>query len=105
MIVYRVNVLIEKSTEADWSKWMREHHISDVVKTGYFDHAAMFRNSEKDTETHAAYVFEYQTDSMSRYLAYCENAAAELQKDHTSRYQGRFLASREILERVAVFNG
>jgi len=36
MIIYSVTVVIKKDVEDSWLKWMKEEHIKDVIKTGYF---------------------------------------------------------------------
>ncbi len=36
MIIYSVTVVINKDVEDSWLKWMKDKHIKDVLKTGYF---------------------------------------------------------------------
>jgi len=36
MIIYSVTVTISKDAESDWLKWMKNVHIPDVIRTGYF---------------------------------------------------------------------
>lgn len=103
MIIYRVNVAVDKDIAEDWQEWMREHHVPDVIRTGFFDSAEMFRVKQDKTQDRQAFVFEYRTSSWERYQQYSDQAAPTLQKDHTDRYQGKFTASRELLEHVASF--
>lgn len=105
MIVYRVNVEVDRDVAQDWQQWMQEHHVPDVIRTGFFDSAEMFQvQQEKANATQRlAFVFEYRTSSIERFQQYTEQAAPELQRDHTQRYCGKFNASREILEHRASF--
>ena len=36
MIVYNVTVNIDKNIVDDWLTWMKEIHIPEVMKTGFF---------------------------------------------------------------------
>lgn len=105
MIIYRVSVAVDADVVEDWQSWMQQHHVPDVISTGFFDSAEMFRVQEPTADKHArqCFVFEYRTSSTERLQAYAEQAAPALQRDHTQRYEGKFEASREILEHVASF--
>ena len=36
MYIYNVTVTLEESIHDEWVKWMKETHIPDVMRTGYF---------------------------------------------------------------------
>lgn len=36
MIIYRVTVSVDADIESDWFSWMRDTHIPDVMRTGFF---------------------------------------------------------------------
>jgi hypothetical protein len=79
---------------------MTSVHIPGVMKAGCF-HAHTLRrvidpaNGDADT-----FVIEYECESLERYRAYRRDAAPALQRDHTERYEGRFTASRRVMEIV-----
>jgi hypothetical protein len=105
MIIYRVKVAVDPDVAEDWQTWMREHHVPDVIRTGFFDSAEMFQVQESQTQKgdRLNFVFDYRTSSEARLKQYAEQAAPALQKDHTDRYQGKFSASREVLNHLASF--
>lgn len=103
MMIYRVTVAIDQDIAEDWQNWMQEQHVPDVIRTGFFDSAEMFKVKQDKPQDRLTFVFEYRTSSWERYQQYSEQAAPALQKDHTDRYQGKFAASRELLAHLASF--
>jgi len=98
-IIYSVTVKIDQEVEEDWFQWMREVHIPDVMATGYFLENRWSRIiGEEDTGT--SYNIQYLCASMKDLHKYQVNSAPELQKEHTERYKGNFVAFRTLLETI-----
>lgn len=101
VIIYSVTVSVERSSSAEWLDWMTSVHIPDVMNAGYFASYTIRRlvepagHPDKDT-----YVIEYECKSLERYQAYQREAAPALQRDHSERYRGRFVANRRVMETV-----
>ncbi len=36
MYIYNVTVTLEKEIQSEWLRWMKEIHIPDVMRTGFF---------------------------------------------------------------------
>ena len=101
MIIYNVTVAIDRDVEHDWLAWMREVHIPDVMATGYFeDYLLSKRIDPASGAAVATYDIDYYCASLDRYHAYAKDAAPALQREHTARYEGRFSASRRLLQSV-----
>ena len=103
MILYLVQVSIDREIADQWQRWMQDIHIPDVVATGCFQNAWMARMAESDTEARRAYRMVYlakSKDSLDRYQA---EFAPALQMDHTERFEGRFDASRELLDVIETY--
>lgn len=101
MIAYSVTVSIDRDIEKDWSAWMRDVHIPDVMATGYFEKYEMHRTLEDEAGDRATYIIRYYCSSLQRYRDYQLKTAPRLQQDHAERYKGRFEASRIVSEVVA----
>jgi len=101
MIIYNVTVNIEDSIEKEWLKWMQEIHIPEVMKTGLFvEHKILRLLSQNEGETGTTYAIQYACKTMKDFDLYQKNHAPALQKEHTARYQGKFVAFRTMLETV-----
>lgn len=101
MVLYSVSVNIKKDIEQDWLDWMSNHHIAEVMRTGYFNNCKVYRTRlpapEKDE---AGYTIIYECESFDNYLAYSENEVSRLQKEHSDKFPGQFSASRMVLEEM-----
>ncbi|MGD1847170.1 MAG: DUF4286 family protein [Salibacteraceae bacterium] len=99
MIIYNVTVKIDNAVHDDWVRWMKEVHIPDVMKTGYFLENRMMRVLIEDPEG-VNYAIQYTCANMEDLDEYQQKEAARLQKDHTERYKDKFVAFRTLLEIV-----
>ena len=101
MFCYNVKINIDADKADEWLKWMKEKHIIDVMKTGYFNSYKIFRLADKTgNEKKIDFLIQYCFGSMENYLNYLENDAKLLQKEHTEKFAGKFTASREIWEEI-----
>lgn len=97
MIIYNVTVIIEEAVEQEWLEWMKESHIPDVMKTGYFLDNRICRILA-EAEGGISYAVQYTCANMKDLEDYQENHAPALQKEHTDKYNGKFAAFRTLLE-------
>ena len=96
MIIYNVTVNIDDDVHDDWFQWMSEVHIKDVMKTGLFLEAR-FSKILAEEEGGKSYSIQYLCKTMEDLQTYQDEHAPSLQKDHTSRYEGKFVAFRTLL--------
>jgi hypothetical protein len=97
MIIYNVTINVENDVHDEWLKWMRESHIPDVLKTGYFlEHKICKVLNVEDEGT--TYSIQYTCNSMEDYEGYKANEAARLQKEVMDKFKGKFVAFRSLLE-------
>jgi uncharacterized protein DUF4286 len=99
MFIYSVTVTIEPAIEREWLDWMRRTHVPDVLRTGCFTGATIYKMFEA-TSDEQTYVIQYQCSAMAEYHRYRDHFATAVQKEHSDRFSGRFRASRQILEEV-----
>lgn len=93
-IMYAVTVHIDQDVAPEWLGWMGAVHIPDVLATGCFQRCTIQR--EAVTGTRVTFVLEYLAHSAGSLERYQREFAPTLQQAHTSRYAGRFEASRAI---------
>ena len=101
MIIFSVTVSVEKGIHEDWLNWMKETHIPDVMSTGYFTENLITRVlTTAEGEEGITYNIQYHCPSMFDLEEYQQKHAPALQKEHTDRYQNKFVAFRSLLEKV-----
>lgn len=96
MFIYNVTVTLESSIQEEWLKWMKEIHIPDVMRTGFFVENKICRLITEEAET--TYAVQYTFRKMDDLTAYQKTHASRLQKEHAEKFKDKFAAFRTILE-------
>ena len=102
MILYNVTVNIDESVHEEWLNWMKEVHIPDVMETGLFLESRIARVHAEE-EGGLTYAIGYLCENMNVYEQYQTLFAPKLQREHATKFQGKFAAFRTILEVVGEF--
>jgi len=103
MILYNVTISIDKAIRTQWLQWMREEHIPDVLKTGYFKECKLCRLMGGEEEGGKTYAIMYIAHNENGLREYQTNFAPNLQNQHNSRFAGKFAAFRTELKVVEAF--
>ncbi|MFN4079919.1 MAG: DUF4286 family protein [Saprospiraceae bacterium] len=98
MLLYNVTVTIDREWGNDWLRWMKETHIPDVMSTGMFVSYRLSRLLHHEHDESEIYSVQYLCRSMADLMRYNQEFAPELQKAHQTRYEGRFVAFRTLME-------
>jgi hypothetical protein len=99
MIIYNVTVNIENDVREEWLNWMKEKHIPDVMKTGYFLENKICKVLV-DEQQGTTYSIQYTCENMKKLEEYQRDHSPRLQKEHTDKYANKFVAFRTLLEVV-----
>lgn len=97
MILYNVTVKILNEVKDDWLNWMKVVHIPDVMNTGLFVENKICRIIEDEPDG-TTYAIQYFCKDMDAFMKYQNEYAKELQKEHTQRYDGKYVAFRTLME-------
>lgn len=97
MIIYSVTITVKKVVEKEWLKWMKEIHIKDVMKTGYFTSWQIYiRKAPGDSPGEITYLINYFAESLNKYEKYIKKEAPRLQREHSERFKKKFRATRNL---------
>ena len=97
MILYNVTVSIDPAIQTDWTTWMKDQHIPEVLNTNCFQ-KCVFSKIQGNEEDECSFSIMYYAESQHHYTEYQEKFAKDLQAKHQSRYEGKFVAFRTLLE-------
>ncbi|SRR5690606_17199314 len=101
MILYIVNVTIEKNIQEEWLNWMRKVHIPNVLKTGYFTGAQIFSMIlPAKSGTEISFSVHYEAESYEKFMSYTVKESKRLQKEHTDKFNGKIKAERFVMEKL-----
>ncbi len=99
MIIYNVTINIENDVREEWLQWMKEKHIPDVMKTGYFIENKICKVLVEE-EQGTTYSIQYTCANMQDLEEYRRDHAPRLQKEVNDKYANKFVAFRTVLEIV-----
>jgi hypothetical protein len=96
-IIYNVTINIDDSVHDNWVQWMKETHIPDVMNTGKFIDNRFCKVLSDDPQG-TTYSIQYLCESHAVLEDYLKTNAPTLQKEHSARYEGKFVAFRTLLK-------
>lgn len=97
-ILYNVTIKIDKLIEEEWSQWMKQVHVPDVMATGCFISSRFNKVLFVDDEEGSMYTIQYLCKNMSVLQEYQGSYAPKLQKAHQLKYQDKSVAFRSVME-------
>lgn len=101
MILYNVTVNVEQSIEEEWLEWMKSEHVLDVLNTGMFQNAKIFRLLDvEQSEGTATYAVQYFADSMEYFDLYQKKYAPALKAEVDQKFGGQAVSFRTLMEEV-----
>lgn len=102
MYIYNVTVHVEPSVENEWLEWMKEIHLSEMIATGKFIEAKLFKVITDQDHGGISYATQYLCSSVNQYNAYLKENAVTLQQKASDRFGNTVLSFRTQLEEIYI---
>lgn len=100
MILYNVTIKINHEAEQDWLQWMKEEHMPELMNTGLFADAKLFRLLDVDDSEGVTYAAQYFCSTLEDYDNYISEHAAEMREKGLKRFGDKFIAFRTVMQQV-----
>lgn len=100
MLIYNVTIKIDWSIEKDWTGWMLDEHMPEVVATGCFESSRLLRLLEVDETDGPTFAAQYIAESKEAYNAYIQQHAPAMRKKVTEKWGNQLVAFRSLMEVV-----
>lgn len=100
MILYNETISIDADVEADWVAWMKEKQIPEILNTGMFVSARIFKVINDNEAESTSYAVQYLAESMEHLSLYQQRYAPALQDEHHARFRGKYVSFSTLLEAV-----
>ncbi|HEY8513139.1 MAG TPA: DUF4286 family protein [Cyclobacteriaceae bacterium] len=100
MYLYNVTVGIDKSSEREWLDYMRSTYIPDVMATGLFTQARMYRVLHDNEDDTTSYSVQYIATSIDNVQKFLEEYGPSIINAHRDRFRDRHVAFMTLLEEV-----
>ena len=100
MLIYNITTKVNWSIHEDWLQWMKEKHIPDVMRTGYFSEFRFARLLEIEEEEGPTYTNQFYIDTKEQYDQYILIHAPNLRKEVFDKWINQIIAFRTLMELV-----
>lgn len=101
MFFYSVTIALDKEIEKEWLEWMINHHIPDVMNTNCFLSYNIFQVFSAHSEDVSTYNIQYAFEKIEDIEKYQKEFSANLQKEHSDKFGGKFVATRTVLKKIS----
>ncbi len=101
MILYNVTVNIDNEVCQEWLHWMKTAHMLDVLNTGMFKTAKIFRLLDvEQSEGTTTYAVQYFADSLTDVKHYQRHFAPALRAESEQKFGNRAVSFRTLMEEL-----
>jgi len=100
MYIYNVSIKVDLSIVEEWTLWMQETHIGEVMATGHFTDYKFCRLLDQDESEGITFVIQYYCDSIKDYLDYKNNHADRLQTETRKLFQDKYIGYRSVMREI-----
>jgi hypothetical protein len=100
MLLYNMTVGIDKEIEQEWLQWIREVHIPQIMSTGLFTSAKIFKVLHDNDDNTTSYSMQYFAESIGQVNEYLQVFAPKFVGEHRMKFHNRHVAFQTLLEEV-----
>ncbi len=100
MVIYNVTIKVEHNSADAWVQWMHNEHIPDLMQTGLFTNALLFKLLDQDESDGLTYAAQYHCNSINEYNKYIDEYAMTMREKGMKAFGGKFVAFRTVMQRV-----
>ncbi len=100
MFLYNVTTQVDGAIAEQWLQWMKEEHIPEVVATGCFTSARVWKLVEVDETEGPTFAVQYLAGSKADYNRYITIHAQALRQKSYQKWGDRFIAFRSVMQEM-----
>ncbi len=102
MVIYEVNLDVDREIEQVYADWLGEH-IQQMLGFAGFVEAVWYEREDDSDSQRVAWTVHYQVTGMPELQSYLQQHAARMRAHGVERFGGGFQASRRILHSLRRF--
>ena len=100
MIVYEVNLFVQRAVEDAFRAWLRGHVAEILMLPGFVDARVFEREDPPAAEGEFVLCTHYRLRDADARARYLQELAPRLRADGLARFGGRFRAERRVLREL-----
>ncbi len=95
MIIYEVNLKVDRSIYAEYVAWLKEHITEMIANPWFVEHRIYIATQDSEQQE---LVVHYVVASHADLQSYFETSAPAMRSKAVARFGDRFSATRRVLE-------
>lgn len=100
MILYNVTVKVDLDIHRDYVKWLQKEHIPEVLQTGKFYDAKLYKIMADSETDGMSYSIQYFAKTMEDYFDYIHLFANGMRQKGKEKWGEKFVAFRTVLKEL-----
>lgn len=100
MLLYNMTIGIDPDIEKEWIAWIKSKHIPDVMKTGLFKDAKMYKVLHDADDGTISYSIQYFATSINEVNQYLQSCAPAIVEEHRRKFINKHVAFQTLLEEI-----
>ncbi|MFM9075440.1 MAG: DUF4286 family protein [Bacteroidota bacterium] len=100
MLLYNITIAIDTPVETEWTHWMKQAIIPQLMATGIFREYRFYKVLTHDDPASASYCLQYFVDNIELVNRYLKDHAPEFLNHLRERYPDRHAVFQTLLEEV-----
>ena len=78
MILYNITFAVSHDIHEEWLIWMKEHHIPEVMSSGFFEKHLLLKLMEVDESDGMTYALQFFATTEDNYRTYVKELSPSL---------------------------
>lgn len=99
MILYNVTIIIDEAIEDEWTGYIRNTFIPDIMATGSFVSNRLLRVLDSPNEG-VTYCIQFVAENLAKYQNYQHEFIHRIQAEHQRHFENKFVSFSTIMEYV-----
>lgn len=100
MLLYNITFGVDKDIAPEWLVYMREYYIPEVMKTGLFADAKVYKVLHDEDEGTISYSVQYFASRIEHINQYLDLYAPRFMEEHRKKFANKHVAFQTLLEEV-----
>ena len=97
MIIYEVNLSIDKEIYSEYKSWLKEH-VKEMLQFQGFIQASILKQEQDDVSEQEKLTVQYQLEGRDDLEKYFVECAPRMREEGIKRFQDKFSATRRIFK-------
>lgn len=97
MVIYEVNLMIDKDIFAEFQLWLREH-ANEMLQFPGFMQASIFEQEQEEAVDQEKLIIQYQLENKAALDKYLTAFAPKMREDGIKRFGSKFSATRRFFK-------